>query len=131
MTRQVLAMVCGVLVCSSVLAAQSRGAKPADPITGTWQGEFVREGASNPDPITMELKFDGKGAVSGTATGLPSPADVKSGTFDPKTGVLKLNLGKVGETDTLITLDGEVVQDTASGTISGQASGTFKLAKKK
>ncbi len=38
----------------------------------------------------MELTFDGKGTVSGTLSGLPSPGEIRSGTFDPQTGALKL-----------------------------------------
>jgi hypothetical protein len=41
----------------------------------------------------MELKFDGKGKVSGGFSGLPNPGEVKAGTVSPKTGALKLELG--------------------------------------
>ena len=111
--------------------AQSRGAKAnADPISGTWTGELVREPESRRIPITMELKFDGKRAVSGTVSGLPNPADVKAGTFDPKKGSLKLQLGKKDDTAVLLVLEGTVVKGLATGRISGDATGQFKIAKK-
>jgi hypothetical protein len=116
-------------MASSIGFAQSsRNKAGADPISGTWTGEFAVQ--NNSASITMELKFDGKSAVSGTFTGLPQPGDVKSGTFDPKTGSLKLQLGKQGEPDVLLVLDGTVVKDTATGHVTGEATGDFKLTKK-
>jgi hypothetical protein len=111
--------------------AQSPGAKAkADPISGTWTGELVRQSASSAIHVTMELKFDGKSAVSGTVSGLPNPADVKTGTFDPKTGALKLQLGKTGDGAVLLVLEGTVVKGTATGRFTGDESGEFKIAKK-
>ena len=111
--------------------AQSRGAKAkADPISGTWTGELVPEGAPNRMPVTMELKFDGKSAVSGTVSGLPNPAEVKTGTFNPKTGALKLQLGKKGDGAVLLILEGTVVKGTATGRFTGETAGEFKIAKK-
>jgi hypothetical protein len=69
--------------------------------------------------------------VSGTFSGLPSPGDVKAGTFNPKTGALRLELGKKGEGAVLIILEGTVVKGTASGRVSGEeGTGDFKIAKK-
>ena len=59
-----------------------------------------------------------------------TPGDVKSGTFDPKKGTLKLELGKKGETAVLLVLEGTVVKGTASGRFSGEDTGDFKLTKK-
>ena len=128
MTRRLVAIACCVLLCAATSGAQTRGAKPG-PLSGTWTGEL------SPHPertiaVTMQLKFDGKGAVTGTVSGLPNPADVKKGTFDSKTGGLKLELGKVGESAVLLVLDGKVEKGVASGQVSGDGSGTFKIAKK-
>jgi hypothetical protein len=111
--------------------AQSPGANAkGDPISGTWTGELVRQNASGIIAVTMELKFDGKSSVSGTVKGLPNPAEVKAGTFDPKTGALKLQLGKTGDAAVLLILEGTVVKDTATGRFTGDESGEFKIAKK-
>ena len=128
MTRRLLAFACCVLVSAVTIGAQSRGAKP-DPLTGTWAGEL------SPHPersiaVTIQLKFDGKSAVTGTVSGLPNPADVKKGTFDPKSGALKLELGKVGESAVLLVLDGKVEKGVASGQVTGDGTGTFKVTKK-
>jgi hypothetical protein len=129
MTRKLLVMACCVLASASVFA-QSRSAKSkADPITGTWTGTLTRENGARPIPVTMELKFDGKTAVTGTVAGMPNPADVKAGTFDPKKGTLKLELGKQGEPAVLLVLEGTVVKGTATGRFSGDLGGEFKLSK--
>jgi len=74
--------------------------------------------------------FDGKSAVTGTFTGFASPGDVKSGTFDPKTGKLKLQIGVQGEKNARLTLDGTVSQGVVTGRFTGEMSGTFKFTKK-
>ena len=132
MTCRRFVFACGVLLSlllATTMSAQKRGAA-ADPISGTWTGELVPPGARGPIRITMALKFDRRSAVSGTVSGLPSPADVKTGTFDPKTGTLKLQLGKTGESAILLVLEGTVVKGTATGRISGDVTGDFKIAKK-
>jgi hypothetical protein len=130
MTRRAFVMVCCVLLSATSMFAQSRGSKAsADPISGTWKGELIFQNASRAIPITMELKFDGKSAVSGTVSGLPNPADVKAGMFDPKTGALKLQLGKTGEEAVLLVLEGTVVKGTATGRFSGDGAGDFKVTK--
>ena len=73
-------------------------------------------------PVTMELKFDGKRAVSGTMTGLPNPAEVKSGTFDPKTGALVLRLGKKDGDAVLLVFEGTVANGAATGRFSGEVT---------
>jgi hypothetical protein len=132
MTRRWFVMACCVLISAAPIFAQSGGKKSAkaDPISGTWTGELSPQSAPRPMSVTMQLKFDGKSAVTGTVTGLPNPADVKAGTFDPKTGALKLQLGKASDSVVLLTLDGTVVKGTASGKVSGEGGGEFKITKK-
>ena len=131
MTRRLFTVtVCCVLLSTASMLAQARGAQ-ADPLTGTWTGELNPSGAPRPVAITMELKFDGKSAVTGTFSGLPNPGDVKAGTFNPKTGALKLELGKTGDGEVRLTLEGTVAKGAATGRLSGEAGpGDFKIAKK-
>ena len=121
------------LACGNTLGAQARGgkAKAPDAITGTWTGELLPAGAPRGRSVTLELQHDGKGKVTGTMAGMPNPADVKAGTFDPKTGALKLQLGKEGEAAVLLVLEGTVAKNAASGRITGDVSGEFTLARKK
>ena len=126
MTRRTLLWVCCVLVSASSVLAQSRGVK-TDAISGTWTGELI---VNRSRPITLQLKFDGTRKVTGTLTGLPNPADVKAGTFDPTTGALKLELGMQGNPAVLLVFAGKVVDGKAAGTVTGEDTGEFKIAKK-
>ena len=64
-------------------------AAQTDPISGTWTGDIGLY--LSPRHIKFDLKFNGKSAISGTITG-PGAADFKTGTFDPNTGALKLEV---------------------------------------
>ena len=108
-----LLIVCFVLLSAVSVAAQSGGAA-ADPISGTWTG-YMGPGATPQFAITMELTFDGKAAVSGTLLGLPSPGEIKIGTFDPKTGALKLQAAPKGDSVVRLVLEGTVVLGAAAG----------------
>ena len=113
------------------ILAQSKGAPSKDAISGTWTGELTPREGPGPIKVEMQLKLDDKNAVTGTVSGLPNPADVKKGTFDPKSGALKLSLGKTTGPEVLLVLDGTVVKGTASGKVSGDGGGgDFKIAKK-
>jgi hypothetical protein len=128
MTRRRFASLCSLLLCA-VLPALAQGRSAAsDPISGTWTGELTPAGAG-PVSVTLRLKFDGKEAVTGSFTGLPSPGDVKKGTFTPKNGALKLQLGKDGDDAVLLTLEGTVAKGTATGRFDGEMSGAFTLKK--
>jgi hypothetical protein len=129
MKRRGFAVVCWLLLATSSIAAQSRGAGP-DRISGTWTGELAMDGSSSPVAVTFQLKLDAKNGVSGTFTGLPNPGDVKKGTFDPQSGALKLQLGKTGEGAVLLILDGTVAKNVATGRFSGEMGGDFKLSRK-
>jgi hypothetical protein len=128
MIRKALTVLCGLLAAATLLEAQARGAK-TDSVTGTWIGDLTPEGGPEPRTITMQLTFDGKRAVTGTFTGFPTPGDVKNGTYDPKTSALKLELGKVGEPEVLLVIEGPVKEGAVSGKLGGQVTGTFKLTK--
>jgi hypothetical protein len=149
MTRRFLVLSVCLLLSAATTLAQSPGGKDAqtgakkegtadvqkdvkgDPITGTWTGELTPRDAPGPVKVTMALKFDGKSAVTGTVDGLPNPAEVKKGTFDPKSGALKLQLGKTSGPEVLLVLDGTVAKGAASGTVTGDGGGgEFKIAKK-
>ena len=133
MTRGFLLLSICVLLSAATTLAQSAGKKDdkADLITGTWTGELTPQGAPKAVQVTMELKFDGKSAVNGTVSGLPNPAEVKKGTFDPKSGALKLQLGKTSGPEVLLVLEGSVVKGTASGKVNGDGGpGEFKITKK-
>ncbi len=131
MTRRFVIACCLLLAAVSTVA-HPQGRKDAgkqDALSGTWTGELsVPPGKLS---VTLQLKFDGKRAVTGTIAGLPNPGNVKTGTFDPKTGALKLQLGRSDGPAVLITLDGTVARNTATGRVSGEpGDGEFTLTRK-
>ena len=127
MTRRFLVLTWCALLASTLVSAQGRTGKP-DALSGTWAGELVSESRSV--SITMQLKFDAKGGVTGTFSGLPNPGEVKAGTFDAKSGALKLQLGKTDDPQVLLVFEGTVAKGSASGRVTGEMTGTFKLARK-
>ena len=126
MKIRLLAVALSLLISALPVLAQGRATK-GDPLSGTWTGE-ITAGERNRS-INLVLKFDGKSKVTGTFTGMPRPGDVKSGTFDPKTGALKLDLGIEGDSAVRLTFEGTVARDKAAGKVSGEASGEFTLSK--
>jgi hypothetical protein len=128
MTPRYLLIVLGVALFGAGLVAQSPGSA-IDPITGTWSGAFTLTDGNRHVPVKMQLTFDGKSAVTGTFSGLPHPGDVKTGSFDRKTRALALRLGRADGPAVLLVLEGKVEKATATGTFTGDESGTFQLKK--
>jgi hypothetical protein len=126
MTRRALLAVGCALVCAASLSAHQGGAA-SDPVTGSWGGAGL---------TFLELQFDGKSAVSGTVIfhrpGLPDQrAAIKTGTFDTRTGALKLS----GEADrdgktVQYVVEGKIAQDVLTGRSSlGGERKAFKLTR--
>lgn len=122
-----LLMACCVLSLAGSMFAQSSGAA-ADPISGSWGADGT---------TFLELQFDGKGAVSGTAIWRDGPgqenrAAIRTGTFDPKTGALKLEGEAKGRDGAMAqyVIEGKVDKDTLAGTFTfGNDQGAFTFTK--
>jgi uncharacterized damage-inducible protein DinB len=101
-----------------------------DPVTGSWRVEMTPSGGSTRQ-ATMELRYDGKTAVTGTIVGKPSPADIKGGSYDPTKKTLTLPMGPTGGSSALLTLTGTLVNAIATGTVVGTdgSEGTFLLTR--
>jgi len=126
MRMRTLAAVCGALLSAVTIFAQA-GGEAADPISGNWGSDGL---------TFLELKFDGKSAVSGTTIwrgrGEERRAPIQAGAFDLKTGVLKLQGEGKGPDDTSAryVIEGKVDRDTVTGTYSfGSAKGDFTFRK--
>ncbi len=126
MTRPSIRWIVCCLISSTLsLAAQSPA---ADPISGTWTGSM---GPNDTDrhPITVELKFDGTN-ISGLITGPPYPGEIRSGTFDSKTGALTLDVIVKDEDSTRVVFQGTLREGTATGRVQlPNQSGTFTMTK--
>jgi uncharacterized protein (DUF2147 family) len=117
---------CVLLTVAGAIAQTDAEAK--DPVTGKW-GIDGR--------TTMDLKLDGKGSVSGTTlwregNRYEHRAAIKTGSFDAKTGVLKLE-GEGKTPDGAVVsyvIEGKIVKDTLTGTFKfGVDSGEFTFKK--
>lgn len=113
-----------LLLPTATQAAQTR----SDPISGMWTGYMGRSEAEQ-QPITVTLRFDGKN-ITGTIIGPPHPGEIKTGTFDAATGVLKFEVMVQNDERTLVPFEGKLVEGTASGnlTINNQ-KGIFRMTR--
>lgn len=113
------AAACLLTLLAATVAAQSSRPAGDDPLTGTWGHNGIS---------FLELKFDGEKSVSGTVIWREgnqevSRAEIKNGSFDPKTGALRLD-GEAKRPD-----DGSTAQYLIEGTLDKDTlSGTFKFA---
>jgi hypothetical protein len=112
-----------------VTAPTHDGATAGDVISGNW-GE---DGAT-----FLELKFDGRGDVSGTAIWRSGSqpevrSPIKVGTFDPKTGALKIE-GEAHGRDGVrapYVIQGTLANGTLEGTyLFGGSKGRFTFTRK-
>ena len=120
-----LLVACCVLFVGVSIVAQS---PTVDPVSGNWGTDSATR---------LELKFDGKGSVSGTAiwrnNGRDQRTSIKTGTFDVKTRTLKLEGegtgpdGAVGRYIIESTVDGETMTGTV---VFGDFKGTFMFTKR-
>ena len=125
--RSLVIASCALLCVESIPAQSGAG----DPISGTWTGDIGLD-LTNRFPIKFELKFDGTGAITGTVTG-PGPADFKSGSFDLKTGALKLEVDVKddgGGAAKRFVFEGTAISGLATGRVNdGTQTGSFRIAK--
>jgi hypothetical protein len=115
-----LFIACFVALTVAATIAQT-GAETKDPVTGKWGSD----GRTN-----LDLKFDGKSTVSGTTIWREGSkneyrASIKTGSFDAKTGALKLEgegKGPDGGVAAYV-IEGKIEKDTFIGTFKFGASG--------
>lgn len=75
-TVTVICLLACLAIAIPMVAQQGRGAAPADPLSGTWTGDW---GPSKTDRnmVSVDLKWDGKSALTGTVKSIqPSRPDV-------------------------------------------------------
>ena len=130
MTR-CLGIMFATLVFTTGVLGQSGAPATTDLITGKWSGS-IGPGATPGYGVTLDLKFDGTRNVSGTAQGQDGndAGAVKTGTFDPQTGILRLEI-QLRDAGAVATFDGVVALGMATGRLSlsrePDRPGTFVL----
>jgi hypothetical protein len=119
-----------LIACILMLSVRSMLAQSTDSLSGTWKGD-MGPSATTRIPLIVEMKLNDQRGVSGVVTGPPNPGEIRSGSFDPKTGALKFEvLVKSGGNGAVVRFDGAVVGGVATGRVEGNnVAGDFKITK--
>jgi hypothetical protein len=122
----VICLVIGIAVGALGLSTQA-----ADPLTGTWTGDWGPS-ASDRNQVTVELKWDGK-TLTGTVNPGPNAVVLKNNTFDPKTGAIHMEADTKNRrgNDIHYVIEGKVENGTMTGSWNhDDRKGDFKITKK-
>lgn len=101
-----------------------------DPLSGTWVGDWGPS-PTHRNQATVELKWDGK-TLTGEVNPGPNAVELKSTTFDPKSGAIHMEADATGRRGSVhYTIDGKVEGDTITGSWNhDNRKGDFKITKK-
>jgi hypothetical protein len=101
-----------------------------DPLSGTWVGDWGPT-PTHRNQATVELKWDGK-TLTGEVNPGPNAVELKSTTFDPKSGAIHMEADATGRRGAVhYTIDGKVEGDTITGSWNhDDRKGGFKITKK-
>lgn len=123
-----LFLACLVSLFAAPVFAQST-ATISETISGVWEGDAGLTAATR-TPITITLKVDGRGVISGVITGPRRPGDIKTGSYDPKTSALKFEVEVRDDPAARFFFEGAVADGAATGRVSGPGvTGDFKVIK--
>ncbi len=130
MRMKIVAWSC-VVVC--VLAAGAAFARmpAADPISGTWAGDW----GPSPDDrnqVTVEFKLDGK-TLTGTVNPGPNAVEIQKATFNSKTGAVHFEADAKNRRGATVhyVVSGKLEGTTMTGSWShDNRKGDFKITKK-
>jgi hypothetical protein len=124
-------LVAALALLSACSSATTTSDAAADPVTGTWVGEWGPS-PSRQTEVTVELKWDGT-TLTGTVDPDRSPFELTKASFDPKTNAVRMELdGPNSRRETVhYVIDGKISGTTMSGTFDRAGEkGTFKIQKK-
>lgn len=130
MRVKILSLVC-MLMCCAIAASGAGQPKGADPLSGTWTGDWGPS-ADDRNDVTVELKWDGN-ALTGTVNPGPDAVALAKCTFNPQTGSVHMEADAKGRrgNDIHYLIDGKVENDTMTGSWNhDKRKGDFKITKK-
>jgi hypothetical protein len=119
------------LIIFSGCAPASTSTAAADPISGTWVGEWGPS-PSRQTEVTLELKWDGA-TLKGTVDPHRTPFELSKASFDPKTNAVRMELDGPNSRRDMVhyVIEGKIAGTTMSGTFDRAGEkGTFKIEKK-
>lgn len=124
--KTIFACACLTLSAPLVLA---QTAPAADPVSGVWKGYATPDGGQNKLPLVVTLKLAGSNSITGTVTGPPQPGEIKTGSYDQATGVLKFDVSVDGTPNPFV-FQGTVAVDTVTGSVTNDSfRAVFNLSK--
>jgi hypothetical protein len=135
MNVRTLSVICllACLAVANVIIGQGKAAAPADPLTGTWTGDWGPN-ANDRNQVSVDLKLDGKAVTGIVRTANRPEVALSKATFDAATGTVKM------EAEAKNPRSGQAVRYVIDGKVSGSnmtgswnhdnVKGDFKLAKK-
>ena len=132
-TLGVICLLACFAVAAPLIAGQGKAA-PADPLTGTWTGDWGPS-AQDRNQVSVDLKWDGRaltGMVKSVRPARPDVAITKA-SYDAATGVVKMEAEasnpRSGQKVTYV-IDGKLAANSMSGSWNHDSSkGDFKLSK--
>ena len=122
-------MIC--LIFCLMISASAFAQKAADPLSGTWVGDWGPSAADR-NQVTVELKWDGK-KLTGTVNPGPNAVEVEKGTFNPKTDAVYFEANAKNRRGNMVhyVVEGKVEKTTMTGSWShDNRKGDFKITKK-
>jgi hypothetical protein len=125
-----LSLVC-LLICCATVAFGAPPQERADPLSGTWTGDWGPSAADRND-VTVELQWDGS-AMTGTVNPGPNAVALQKSTYDPKTGAVHMEADAKGRRGNPIhyVIDGKVTNGAMTGSWNhDNRKGDFKIIRK-
>jgi hypothetical protein len=123
-------LICLVIAAPAV-AQQQRGAA-ADPLTGTWAGDWGPN-ASDRNQVTVDLKWDGKALTGVVKTANRQETTLQKSTFDPATGTVRMMTTATarGGATVTYTIEGKLANNVMTGSWNHDAvKGDFRITRK-
>ncbi|PYS43580.1 MAG: hypothetical protein DMG14_00405 [Acidobacteria bacterium] len=130
MRFKVLTFLAIVACFLTVVSALAQG---ADPLSGTWIGDWGPSPNDRND-VTLQLKWDGKALTGNVTAGtnVTKPIPLQKTMFDPKTGAVHMEADASSRGRTIhYVIDGKVEKGTMTGSWNhDNRKGDFKITKK-
>ena len=121
----------GMLMCCAVAGTGAAQQNGADPLSGTWTGDWGPSAADR-NEVTVELKWDGK-ALTGTVNPGPDAVALQKCAFNAMTGVVHMEADAKSRrgSDIHYLIDGKVENNSMTGSWNhDKRKGDFKITKK-
>jgi hypothetical protein len=119
-----------VCLLISVSALPLLAQRAADPLSGAWSGDWGPT-ATHRNPVTVELKWDGK-ALTGIVNPGPQAIPLQKTSFDARTGAVHLEADADNHgTKVHYVIEGKIENGTMTGTWNhDNRKGDFKITRK-